>query len=86
MSIIFPVTYFENQCMEYFLFFSLFRGGGESTSNACKVVFYLYLTLGGLFFQEFIGFIRKNPLLLLYFLQSWDVLVFLEPLGTGRSG
>lgn len=78
------MIYFENQYMEYFLFSSL--GGKKTTSKACKVVFYLYLTLGGLFFQGFIGFIRKNPLLLLYFLQSWDVLVFLEPLGTGRSG
>lgn len=49
--------------MEYFLFSLFLRKKEKKTPpKDYKVVFCLFFTLGGLFFQGFIGFIReKNP-------------------------
>lgn len=63
MIFIFSIVYFESKCMEYFLFSLFLRKKEKKTPpKDYKVVFCLFFTLGGLFFQGFIGFIReKNP-------------------------
>lgn len=74
--------------MEYFLFFSLFRKK-KMPPKACKVVFgfCLYLNHWWIIFPRVYWIHQeKVPSRCLTSSWSWDVLVFLEPLGTGRSG